>query len=181
MLRYGLFAWRGKKEALSDEPSFSVHRESGYTIVWATMCAVILIETVLVHLLLWPWSKAAAIVAMALSVYGLTFFLADHSALIKRPIVIRNSKLLLRVGIRWNTAIRLSDIREIKLIKGFDKEKAIETLDCSILRDPNAILELHTHAEVTGLYGIRKTTTKIAFNVDEGPRFIKAILQTQSK
>lgn len=175
MLRYGLFAWYGKKEATPTDTYFTIHRESGYVTIWAVMCSVIILETVLMHLLLWKWSMVIAILATVLSVYGLVFFVADLSAMIKRPLVIRNSKLILRVGIRWSTEISLSDIREIRLIKGFDREKVTETLDCSILRDPNVLVELHTPVTVMGLYGIRKKTAKIAFNVDEAPRLLRYV------
>lgn len=175
MLRYGIFWWLGKKEIESHEPSFSVHRETGYVAIWIVMCAVILVETILVHMLLWRWNMGIAIFATVLSVYGLIFFIADLSALIKRPITIRNNTLLLRVGIRWNAEIPLSTIKEIVFAKGFDKEKEKETLDCSVMKDPNAILSLNEPIVVAGLYGIKKTAARIAFNIDDFRLFEDAV------
>lgn len=180
MFRYGIFWWSGKKETESHEPSFSVHREAGYVVIWVVMCAVIVMETILVHLLLWPWNMGFAILATVLSIYGLIFFIADLTALIKRPVTIRNHALLLRIGIRWNAEIPLSSINEIRSIKGFDKAKENETLDCSIMKDPNVVLTLKEPAVVTGLYGIRRTATRVAFNIDDFALFDRVVHQHAS-
>lgn len=175
MLRYGLLWWRLEKETDSTEISFSTHQKSGYVIVWSVFIIVILIETALVHLLLWRWNIGIAIAATSLSVYGLIFFVADLASLIKRPVAVTSDMLFVRVGIRWNSTIDLKNIKAIEIIKNFDMEKEPDTLDCSIIRDPNLKISLYVPATVHGLYGIRKNATSIAFNIDDEVRFITIV------
>lgn len=175
MLRYGLLWWKLEKETSSTAVAFSTHKKSGYATVWTVFIIVILIETALVHLLLWKWNIVIAIVATALSVYGLIFFVADLASLIKRPITVSYDKLFIRVGIRWNSIIDLNNIKSVEIIKNFDKEKEPDTLDCSIMRDPNIKISLYEPITVHGLYGIKKQSSSITINIDDEIAFTKIV------
>jgi hypothetical protein len=173
--RYGLFFWLGGKEVLTEQRFFTTHKESGYVAIGVVLLFVLVIETVGLHFLLLRWSAVAAVTATILSVYTILFFVADLAALLKRPIVFEDSQLLFRIGIRWNALISLENIKGATQIKNFDKAKEKRTLLCALTGSPNLVIELNQPVTVTGFYGIRKQTQRIAFNVDDPAGFIREV------
>jgi len=174
-VRYGLFFWLGKKEVLPGQKYFSTHQRTGYASLWAVLCFVMLAETTGVHLLLWNWSKGAAVAATVLSIYTLIFLIADLAAIIKRPLVFDEGKLLFRTGIRWNADIDLSLVRSAEQVKSFDKRKYPRALDCGLAGRPNMRLLLKEPVEVRGLFGLKRRTDQLVFNVDEVEGFLEEL------
>jgi len=177
-VRYGLLFWLGGQEVLPEQKSFTTHKESGYVAVWAVLLFVLVIETVGLHFLLLQWSPVAAFVSTGLSIYSLVFFVADLASMVKRPIVLHNGQLLFRIGIRWNATIVREDIERLTPIRDFDKAKERDTLLCAPGNAPNLLLELHRPVTVTGFFGIRRQTQRIAFHADDPAGLIRETVGT---
>ncbi|HEX8528630.1 MAG TPA: hypothetical protein VF646_01360 [Cytophagales bacterium] len=174
-IRYGLLCWVGGKEVLPEQKFFTTHKESGYVAVWAVLLFVMVVETVGLHFLLWRWSPAAAYASTAVSIYSLVFFVADLASMVKRPIVLHAGQFLFRVGIRWNATIARENVRRLTVIKDFDKKKEKDTLLCAPANVPNLLLELHEPVVVTGFFGIRRQTQRIAFHADAATELIREV------
>ncbi len=172
-VRYGLLFWLGGQEVRPEQKCFTTHKESGYVAVWAVLFFVLVIETVGLHLLLLQWSPVAAFVSTGLSMYSLVFFVADLASMVKRPIVLHDGQLLFRIGIRWNAMIAREDIRRLTPIRDFDKAKEKDTLLCAPGNAPNLLLELHRPVTVTGFFGIRRHTQRIALHADDPAGLIR--------
>jgi hypothetical protein len=172
-VRYGLFFWIGGKEVLPGQQSITTHKESGYTAVWAVLLFVLLIETVGLHFLLLRWSPVTAFLSTGLSIYSIVFFVADLASMVKRPIVFQPDQFLFRIGMRWNATIARENIKRLTAIRDFDKAKEKDTLLCAPANVPNLLLELHAPVTVTGFFGIRRQTQRIAFHADDPTGLIR--------
>ena len=177
-VRYGMLFWLGGKEVRPGQQSFTTHKESGYVAVWAVLLFVLVIETVGLHFLLLQWSPVAAFVSTGLSMYSLVFFVADLASMVKRPTVLHDGQLLFRIGIRWNATVALEDIKRLTPIRDFDKAKEKDTLLCAPGNAPNLLLELHRPVTVTGFFGIRRQTQRIAFHADDPAGLIRETVGT---
>lgn len=173
-VRYGLLFWLGGKEVLPEQQSFTTHRDSGYVAVWVVLLFVLVLETAGLHFLLLKWSPVAAYVSTGLSIYSVVFFVADLASMAKRPIVFHDDALLFRIGIRWNAAIARENIKRLTPIRDFDKAKEKDTLLCAPANVPNLLLELRDPVTVTGFFGIRRQTQRIAFHADDPAGLIRA-------
>jgi hypothetical protein len=178
MFRYGLLFWTGAKEILPAQKNYSTWKNSGYVTLWSVLCFVMLTETIGVHLLLWNWQPAVALVTGILSLYTIIFLVADLASIIKRPVVINIDRLFFRIGIRWNAIIALSHISSAEVIRNFRKEK--ETLDCSLSGTPNIRITLSKPYTIRGYYGIKKTATTLVFNIDNAEEFIAELNKTKA-
>ncbi len=58
-------------------------------------------------------------------------------------------------------------IKRLTPIRDFDKAKEKDTLLCAPANVPNLLLELHQPVVVTGFFGIRRQTQRIAFHADD--------------
>jgi len=173
---YGLFYWKRRKLA---ENEFSYHKESTALSLFFVLIFIIAIEVVPVHILLEKWNSLAAWILTILSIYsGLQIF-GYAKSLMKRPIAIENNDLSLRYGIIQEAEIPLADIKEITLSsKEFDKEENIVRLSLlGEMEGHNMIIETNNENTLHGLFGSKKSFTKIALHVDK-PADFKAYIKT---
>lgn len=174
---YGFVYWKRRKLA---ENEFSNHKESSSLALFFILIVIVAIEIVPIHILLAKWSEVAAWILTILSAYsGLQIF-GFAKSLMKRPIAVENDRVLLRYGVMQEAEIPIEDIKKITLTtKEFDKEENITRL--SLLGEAeghNVLIETHNEQIVRGLFGIKKTFTKIALHVDKKGEF-KAYLENK--
>lgn len=174
-IRYGLLFWLGKKEVKEGQKFYTTHKKSGYSAIWSIIFFVMVIETTGLHFLISRWSVGIAIVVTILSVYTIIFLISDLAAIIKRPIIFSDKKLFFRIGIRWNTIIDPANIESIEQIRNFDKKKDKDILNCALAGDPNMKIELKDKITFKSFYGIKKTSDKFVFNIDNEKEFIEEI------
>ncbi len=173
-IRYGLlFFIQPKIEKMSHQKVFSVHKKSGYVTVWSVLLFVAFIELFAMHFLFKSFGNTVVLIADLLSIYAIIFMVADLIALLRRPIVIDNQQLTIRVGIRWHAIIDLNKIEKIELISKMPKDKDIRKV--ATLGEPNLLLTLTESIELTGLYGMRFQTKRLALLVDNKELFIKSL------
>ncbi|MEM6717921.1 MAG: hypothetical protein AAF611_01265 [Bacteroidota bacterium] len=167
---YGFVYWKRRKLA---ENEFSYHKESGAVALYFVLILIVAIEIVPIHMLLAKWSEIAAWILTILSAYsGLQIF-GYAKSLMKRPIAVENGVLHLRYGIMQEVEIPIDDIKEITLSsKDLDKEDTIVKLSLlGELESHNVIIETNGEHTLRGLFGCKKTFTKIALHVDTPSEF----------
>lgn len=176
MVRYAFFWWRIKSEYLPHQYPFTMHRKSGVGVTIGALMLATIAETIAVHLLLANWNYTLAIVLLMLSIYSFVFLIGYLAAIYKRPTLIENNQLLLRIGFVWYAVIDLSNIETIETVRRVDEaDKTILNVASSLLILPNILITLKTPQTLTWLYGIKKTTSKIALYMDERDKFIEAL------
>jgi len=117
VLRFGLLCWLKANNVARGARSYSTYKQSGYAAMFGVLLFVMLIELTAVHLLLMHYNKLAAYIVSALSLYGMLFLLADISAVVKSPVWINTTHLLLRTGMRWRLYTEVDNINAIVKLK----------------------------------------------------------------
>jgi hypothetical protein len=175
ILRYGLLFWKKEASGLKESKNFTTHKETGYIAVWCILIVAILVEISAFHLLLLKWSHVAAMVVTILSLYGVIFFIADLSAILKRKVQMNNEYLLLRTGLRWRVKTSLNNINAIKKITGDYQSDDAYFKGGIIKNSGNLLISFKAPVQVDKLYGASKEFSTILMNIDDYDAFAKAI------
>jgi len=172
MLRYAFLFWKIPVEALSHQKTFSVHRKSGTVAMYCAFMLATVAEATAVHFLLVGWNETVAYILLFLSIYSLLFLIGLASSVVKRPILVEENRIILRVGFFWKVILDKENIEKLEFIKRIDeKDKSIENLASILLTSPNILLHLKSPVIVNGMYGIKKITSKLAIFVDDKDGF----------
>lgn len=166
VVRYSLLGWLPEHTPDDQRTQMTSHRDSGQIAMLVMVMIVAGIESVAVHFLLARWSVTGAWLLTATSLYTLLFLIAETVTTVKRPSFRQDATLYLRFGLRWTGTITADDISKIERIH----EKPVadkQTLTGPLLVQPNVLITLHHPVELTGLYGLRKTVTRIALLIDK--------------
>lgn len=171
ILYLALFGWRAKPDR-DDSRQFTCYRDSSYGILLGALMMVLILELVGVHvaLLLWVGPTIAWIVT-ALTLYTALWMIGDFQALRLRPIVIEAERLRLRVGLRWEADVPLSAIRSVEA----PDAAAGPGLKMAILGEPGVSLGLTREIPVSGIYGMRRSASRVLLAVDSPERFREAL------
>lgn len=170
ILRYAAF--RGRP-APAGSAAFSVHRKTGIAGVVAVLATVVVLEAAAVHLLVLQWSTTAAWVLLALNAWAVVWCLGDLRALAWRPMLLTDTHLLFRVGLRWEACIPLEAIERIEAVPPRDLSTA-GGLCATVWGRPTVRMLLRRSVEFTGLYGARKVTDEVWFQVDDLLDFVSS-------
>ncbi len=185
MLRYA-FYWRAEEEVSEEHRinghSFSTYKASGYTAIFFSLLTVCLVEAVGVHILVGMfWSSAAALALTALSAYTLLFLVSDYVAVVKRPIVLEDSRLLIRTGTRWSAEVSFTQIRDVRLApKRPDEETVRRMKRITPFGAPTVLIEFSAKQEIRGLYGIKLHSEMIGCTIDNAEKFVQLVRERKS-
>lgn len=168
---YGLASWFRPRYPSTHE--FTSHNRDAYASVLVGLMMVMAIEIIPVHLLLDRWTPVAAWIVTGLSIYGAVWLLADFQAFRRRPIRIEPDALYLRVGLRFEAVVPRADVLSLETT-GSDEELEDSTLKLKVLGPPNMRLRTRRPVEVSGMYGLGRSSDDIAFTLDEPQRFLEA-------
>jgi hypothetical protein len=177
MLRYALLFFKGGEERFPHQRSFTTYKRSGYVMIFSVLMFVAGIEMIGVHILVSVfWNSTVALVLTLLSAYTLLFLGADFSAMLKRPIVLEDETLLLRIGTRWVTTIPYSNIASV----GTAPKRTNTDIEAGLAKivsfgNGTVMLCLHQPQSLLGHYGIRKSAQILICSVDDGSEFISAL------
>jgi len=181
-LRYGLFFWLGRTEKAAHQQAFSLHRESGFPALMGALVFVSLIEMIAIHFLLVQYYETVALVLLVLSIYSVLFLLGYTFSVIKRPVLLDEQHLEIRLGIMWQSRVALADIAEVrKLSESETLSKDVINLAKPMLNTANLIVKLKSPAQLEGLYGMQKDKLAIAFYIDEPDHLISSINSYREK
>ena len=176
MLRYAFFFWKIKSEHLPTQYPYTVHKKSGVAAMIGALMLATIAETIAVHLLLAEWNYTVAIVLLILSIYSFMFLIGYLVAIYKRPTIIENNQLTLRIGFVWYGVIDFDKIEKVEIVKRIDEEdKSILNIASATLTSPNILITLKEPVTLTWLYGMKKTSAKLAIFMDERDKFVEEL------
>lgn len=123
------------------------------------------------HLFIERFSPAAAWVLTSLSAYTALWLVADYELVRLRPVALTSDLLRVRVGARWRV-----DIERMLIIalEGPPRE-GDGALDLSTSGAPTCTLVLARAAEVKGPFGITRTASRLALQVDDASGLGRAL------
>ncbi len=168
-----LFNWRGFVGLPAGAIPVTTHRESGQLALLIGLLSVGLIEAVAMHFLLAVWWPTMAFWVTAASLYGCLMILAIINTTRKRPSFLTQTTLHLRLDMRWQAVILLDNVASVSAI--FEKPtKRTGLLNAALVTAPNVLIMLHEPVQITGIYGLSRTTTQICLFVDDRSGFINS-------
>jgi hypothetical protein len=170
---YAFAGW--SKSVESDERSFSVHRNTGYSALIVAVIIALVVETIAVHLLVRLWSPTAAWIFTALSLYALIWLIGDVHAVRLRPLQLFDDSLEIRLGLRWTISVPLASVRAVTSPATETPVNKREYLKAILIGAPNRRIELTAPVCAVGFYGITRRVTTIDLQIDEPDRFDSAV------
>ena len=173
---YTFAGWKTPKALGENE--FSYYKTSGQQSVFVLILFLLPVETVALHWWLASFSEVLAWVLTGLSVYSVFFIIGDRNSMRHRPMVIGHESLNLQMGIRWKVEVPFSQIQNVSLREADDTSEKFANL--SSFGFGNVVLELASPITLRGIYGIKKTTDKIALSIDERSRFVQLLEERMS-
>jgi hypothetical protein len=177
LVYYALFSWRRRVAPRADEEAFSYHRESGYGSLLLAFTFVAVLELVGAHFLVTAWwGRGAAWVLTGLSLYGLLWLLGFYQAVRLRPVTVGPDSLRVRVGLRWNILVPLSQIEDVlQSVPGQPPPTAADYLRAVALGEPQFIIKLREPLTARGLYGSSRRVRALGVAVDDPAAFKDAL------
>ena len=177
ILRYGVLVTRREKELEEPFQKFTVYRESGYVALFCVFVAVSVIEITGMHLLLVQHHRTIALITTILSIYGTIFLIADISAIAKRPILITETQLILRTGIRWRAITTINNVESLTEIKNDFIVPADSYTGAVIKSAVNVLVTFKQKVEIERLYKANLNVQYILMSVDKFHEFKAAVGQ----
>src|SRR5262249_2312841 len=120
VIGYALTKWRSPTPA-EDAGTFSMHRRSHYGVVIGVFLFLLGSEAVATHVVVAHWSRGAAWLLSASSVWAALWLIGDAHALRLQPLRVTAEGLAVRVGIRWRTFVPHEALLDICLADGATK------------------------------------------------------------
>ena len=171
---YAFLGWMLKPDTTKGT-LFTYHKTTQYTVLFWVIFVSTVIATPVFHFLLMQWHEVIAWGVTGVTIYGLIWLYGDYSVIKRKPIVLLEERLLIRIGIRWRADIDVSNIESIETSVAEEVEE--EYTNMSILaNEKNTFMTLYEPIEVEGIFGITKSTSKIALYVDEQNKLIEKLL-----
>jgi hypothetical protein len=120
-------------------------------------------EGLVVHLFVEHFSAPAAWILTALTAYSALWLVADYELVRLRPIALAGDRLRVRVGARWRVDV---DRALVVALEGPPRE-GDGALDLSASGAPTCTLALAGPVEVKGPFGIVRSASRLALQVDD--------------
>ncbi len=133
-------------------------------------------EVVTVHLLVAHWSRALAWGLTGVAAYGVLWLFGDYQALRLRPIVVDETTLHLRLGLRWSADVPLASIRTLSTEgAGRLTRRTPGYLHAVVMTSPRVVLDIEPPVVAQGPYGVTKRVSRIGLSPDERARFVDVL------
>jgi hypothetical protein len=171
LVSHAVTGWRTPVRAAGH---FTVHRINGWPLFAGVLAFLIVVETAVVHVAIAALaSSIVAWIATGLSLYSIVWLIGDIHALRHGGVTVTPAGLELDLSVRWSGILRWSAIASIEPGTLPDR-KAPGVIDASIL-GANVIVELVSPVELVGLFGRRRSGTRIGLSIDDLDRFMATL------
>ncbi len=167
MLQYAFTGWFRHYSGREFRP-FTYHRAGGYLGFLAMMSALLVVETIGVHIMLLQWSETAAWIVTAVTIYGFLWFLGDYHAMRLHPVLVDNEVLHVRCGLRWRAEVRRD---QIVAMSTSEPKDGSERVNLSVIGGAGLWIELAQPVTVCGLFGRRKQARFLGLSIEDDQGF----------
>ncbi len=175
MLDY-VFGRRSQSHSPAVARAFTIHQQSGITMVLGGLAGVGFIEIPILHLVLARWSLTAAWLATAVGFYGTFWLIALCRSYGLRPVLLTPTHLAIRVGLLWRLDVPLDAIQSVRRATApYPTRRTKSYLAATAGNTPVFMIELTKPLTAEGPYGVRKSVTRIGIAPDEPAAFEAAL------
>ncbi len=150
---------------------FPMVKRSGFDGLVGVITFAGLVEIAIVHLLLSRWQPVAAWLATAVGVYGLVYLRGLTRAIAGRPVLVNDTRLVVRQGLTFHLDVPAKALLTIEPIAG----RVAADVTLPRRRTPAWLLTLDAAHEARRLFGRRHMVRTVALTVDDDAAFGRAI------
>ena len=144
--------------------------------VLTVVVAIVLIETVGVHLLVSRWSVGAAWVLTALSAYSVLWVIGDFRAMELRPTLIMGDDVVFRVGLRCSMRVPLRMIEWAGPVNWRDGVLAAPGhLNMAAPEQPNIRIEFREPVIARRIFGVRTSVRSVGLRLEDPDGFLRLV------
>jgi hypothetical protein len=181
-LFYSVLSFPFIKKSRGDGKRFSYHKESFYPTIFALVLSLMIFEGIVVHLILiftlprhlwWIY-----LIVLLLNIYAIVWLTGDYINISRRPHVLEENNLLLRLGIRFSGIIDYSNISLIQpseRIPPRRKKRDKDTLFLALRDKCNVYLELKKPMDFYSFFSFGSGIKKIFLYLDKPNDFINEV------
>lgn len=162
---------------------FSGHLRSGLVpLLWA-MVAIIVLETMVLHILVHLAAPVLAWILTALSLYSLMSLIGHIRALPRRYSTLEDRGVTLRAGLFGQCHIPYCQIAEVTPIAMGSRipDGSVQLGLLGSMEPHNILLQLHHPARILLTHGITREAHHIVMHVDDPKGFADAVLQMRNR
>lgn len=173
VLYYSLLVWF-KNPDLPESGGYTYHQRSQVKQIVTVFIILIVLETAGLHFLLQQWSEALAWISVVFNIYGILYMIALNNSFRCLPILLKDDRLIVRLGFQSRLDIPLSNIESIGQAKPvlFGEEAPKETFLAYLRVDtPQFEVRLKKPLPMKGAYGMKKSISAVILRVDNPHEF----------
>jgi len=139
------------------------------------LIALILAETLALHLWIQRWSVTAAWTITLLDLYAVVWLIGDHYALCLRPHLVFSDRLFLRSGLRMTAQVPLESIVSLRAAVPDDLDRRVDHLNLGGPDGPEWVIELDRDVTVTSPFRRDRTVRSVGLRLDRPERLEAAL------
>ena len=171
---YCFFTW--KKPTLPNN-AFTYHKRSDLALIFGVFIGLVLVETFVFHLLVERWSPIVAWIGTGLSLYSMIQIIGIIKSASRRPIILKNEKVVLRFGMMSETEVAYEDIERVELSQRTISNNPLAKKLGTEITSHNVVIYLKKENILHGLFGIKNHFNILSLFVDDHKKFKEAIDQ----
>lgn len=153
-----------------------VFRVTRPTALTATLCALLVLETALVHVFVARWSGVAAWTLTGLGVYSLVWIAGLHRAIGALPVVVSEEDVMVRAGLGTSVRVSYGQIEGVSRPDWRTVERPPEGwLNASAPATPNMAISFTRPLEVRRLLGRTDRVRHLGLRVEDPDGLMEAI------
>ena len=175
MIYYALFSWEKKKLV---ENEFTGYKENASVALAVALLMVVFIETFTFHILLMKWNAIAAWIFTGTSIYTAFLIFAHLKALIQRPSVLTDEKLIFKNGLIADIAIPLNEIDKVEVYSKEMKSEEIKIGNLGLSKEStnhNVSLYFKRKQTIEKMYGFTEDCEVLLVHIDNKNDFVKKV------
>ncbi len=174
MIYYCFFAW---KKPILPNNAFTYHKRSDVTLIFGVFIGLILVETFAFHILVERWSPIVAWIGTSLSLYSIIQIMGIIKSASRRPILLKDKKVILRFGMMSETEVAYDEIEKVELSQRTISDNPLVKKLGTELTSHNVVIYLKKENILHGLFGIKNDFKILSLFVDDHKKFKEEIDQ----
>ncbi|MFK8007338.1 MAG: hypothetical protein AB8H03_13250, partial [Saprospiraceae bacterium] len=146
-------------------------------LVFGVFIGLVVVETFAFHILVERWSPIVAWIGTGLSLYSMVQIIGIIKSASRRPIILKDEKVLLRFGIMSETDVAYEDIERVELSQRTISNNPLAKKLGTELTSHNVVIYLKKENTLHGLFGIKNQFSILSLFVDDHKKFKEEIDQ----
>jgi hypothetical protein len=117
----------------------------------------------------------------AISIYSMFWLVGDYRAMGRLPVVLEAEQLLVRAGLRFQATVPLAEIRAVTLPSWREiPQGAPDYWNFARPGEPNVVLELAHAVDVTIMFGLHRSASRVGVRLAEPQKFHDAVAKSMN-